>query len=541
MPFAGGLQGLVLGLSICLSSAVVAAPPVPLPDIPEQLIDLADFEEEIPEFPAIPPAVQRPLGEEDGERIFVNQFEVLGITDRPEHGITFKAIADMLEDIRIERQNLKGLDKHGFTKEERDDIGKFLNSVVDSPDLDMGFDAYQQLVDKLRAQKAERLTGLTIGQLQKVADEVTKLYRQQGFILAQAFVPAQDVIDGKVRIEVLEGRLGEVIVEGNQRFSPDMLARPFDELIDAPVMADTMEQALSLLADYPGVNAFGVLQPGTRVGSTDLVLKVQKEELFNGVASIDNRGSRLTGKYRAKLDLTFNSPFLSADKLDISASRSFNEKNAINATFDYFIPLFSPQTGIGAIGGRNMFHVGQELADQEITGRSTNWGAYVSHVFERNRQNNIRGKIGFTRKHAQTLLDNSVASEDELAVLSLEGSFDHVSLATQSIYAGSLQYVHGFNGTLGAMAPGHAQGESGHFSSSRRAATGPNGTPENVGAGFDKLVFALASAQRVTGNSTLLMRLNAQYTKDPLLSVEQFSVSGPTTERYTATIGLDSA
>ena len=50
--------------------------------------------------------------------------------------------------------------------------------------------------------------------MQEVADQVTIYYREKGLILAQAVVPIQTVDEGMVIIEVFEGRLGRVMVEG---------------------------------------------------------------------------------------------------------------------------------------------------------------------------------------------------------------------------------------------------------------------------------------------------------------------------------------
>jgi hemolysin activation/secretion protein len=44
---------------------------------------------------------------------------------------------------------------------------------------------------------------MTIGQMQEVANAVTQYYRNAGFILAQAFIPAQEVSANTVTIEVI--------------------------------------------------------------------------------------------------------------------------------------------------------------------------------------------------------------------------------------------------------------------------------------------------------------------------------------------------
>src|SRR5687768_4726922 len=45
----------------------------------------------------------------------------------------------------------------------------------------------------------------SLADLYKAADVITQLYRQEGYFVARAYVPAQQIKDGIVEIEVLEG------------------------------------------------------------------------------------------------------------------------------------------------------------------------------------------------------------------------------------------------------------------------------------------------------------------------------------------------
>ncbi len=53
---------------------------------------------------------------------------------------------------------------------------------------------------------------LTVGQLQGAANRITRLYRERGYPLARAYLPAQEIKDAMVTIAVLEGRYGQVQV-----------------------------------------------------------------------------------------------------------------------------------------------------------------------------------------------------------------------------------------------------------------------------------------------------------------------------------------
>ncbi len=103
---------------------------------------------------------------------------------------------------------------------------------------------------------------MTIGQMQAIANAITQQYRSAGFILAEAYIPAQYVSGGTVVIQITEGTLGDVLTEGNEGFAADVLIAPFEDLIDAPVVASSIESSILALTDLPGLSVFGVFQPG---------------------------------------------------------------------------------------------------------------------------------------------------------------------------------------------------------------------------------------------------------------------------------------
>ena len=218
-----------------------------LPSSPPELPDPADLEP----FP-IPPAVERPLDPAAGERLFVARFVLEGAQDHPEQGITQADLAELVESLRREHLGLVDVDDNGFTEAERQRISDVMRSLVDAKNPDKHMAELEKLIESLRKQRLRRLAGMTIGQIQEVAAAVTERYRSAGFILAQAIIPAQEVDDGVVKVEIFEGKLGAVTFQGNEMYADAVLAAPFKELIDSPVSAAGIESAILTTSDYPG-------------------------------------------------------------------------------------------------------------------------------------------------------------------------------------------------------------------------------------------------------------------------------------------------
>ena len=321
-------------------------------------------------FP-IPPSVDRPLDVEEGDRLFVSSFKLDGVEERPGKGIALDQLHKIIDDLRRERQQLDAIDEHGFTEIERAEIAVFMTKVVADSDLDMRFEDYEALIDKLRAIKEQRDSGMTIGQMQEVAAAVTQYYRSAGFVLAQAFIPAQEVSDGVVTIEVLEGRLGNVLAEGNEGYTTDILTSPFVDLVGTPVSGEEIQSAILSVSDYPGLAVFGVFQPGAEVGTTDLLLRVQDEKEFDVSLRADNHGTRFTGERRLFGEVSWNNPMGGGDRFTAGYLRQYWPAKATFFKFAYQRPIL-PWLSTGFSYSRNPFEIGAELRELDLAGEHEN-------------------------------------------------------------------------------------------------------------------------------------------------------------------------
>jgi hemolysin activation/secretion protein len=138
----------------------------------------------------VPALIDRPLDIEEGPYLVVKEFNMIDAEDYPEHEVSVSEIKSTILDDLLKKQ------------------------------LERGF---------------------SIGELQEVADEVTRYYRTKGLILSTAVVPVQTITDGVVDIQVFIGRLGRVVTEGNKTYDLEILEKPFSKLIGQPVTQHEIE------------------------------------------------------------------------------------------------------------------------------------------------------------------------------------------------------------------------------------------------------------------------------------------------------------
>ncbi|TCO78085.1 hemolysin activation/secretion protein [Plasticicumulans lactativorans] len=392
-----------------------------------------------------------------------------------------------------------------------------LTGAEDHPEQGLRLDEVRELLETARQAKPE---GFGIGDLEDVADRVTKLYRERGFIVAQAYVPAQEVKDGEVEIAVLEGRLGRVTVDKGTEtgYSDELLRRPFEDSIGQVVHKDRLERGLLLLRDYPGFDGLGIFRSGSRTGETELVVKPQGDRPWIGTVTLDNGGSEVSGEWRLRGDLSWNNPTGAADRLDLSLLQTFDPLNSLFGGFVYQRPIFDAATYWGVDVSHNQYDVGGEFQALGISGISDIAELFVARKFVRSRQQNFTGRLGLARKHAVTEQEDQPDQIDNLSVLSLQLDYDRVDAA--GINVAQFRWSHGLPDFLGAM-------PSDSLDASRKLADG-----SGVGSDFDKFELHLARVHNLPfAGQQLLLRLDSQYSADPLTSLEQFSMGGPDSVR----------
>ncbi len=154
-----------------------------------------------------------------------------------------------------------------------------------------------------------------VATLTGLARRVTALYRQRGYALSFAYVPAQPFSDGVVRIVAVEGYVESVTIDGDAG-GAEAKIREIAERIrqERPLRLATFERYTQLLAMLPGVQVEARAMPPTETsGAGSMVLKVMHQPYLVSVAT-DIRSSRP----RAVVTGVLNDPLLSGGRLSAS-------------------------------------------------------------------------------------------------------------------------------------------------------------------------------------------------------------------------------
>lgn len=234
------------------------------------------------------------------------------------------------------------------------------------------------------------VTGKTfdLAGLRGLAQRITDVYQAGGYPFARAILPPQDLANGDLRIEVIEGRYGVVQAQGDDSVLAQQASAFLDGLLPGSVIASApLERAALLLDDLPGIQTSATMRPGTQAGTGDLIVQVARDQRVRGDIGLDNAGSRYTGKNRVRANVDINSPFLLGDQLTVRALLS--EEKLWLGSLGYSLPLGT--SGLrGNVGySHTSYELAKEFASLHANGTAKVASAGLSYPILRSQKANL--------------------------------------------------------------------------------------------------------------------------------------------------------
>lgn len=271
---------------------------------------------------------------------------------------------------------------------------------------------------------------LTFGEIQSVAKLITKLYASKGFFLASAIVPKQEVNDGVIKIFINEGSLDPsdpIRIKNNQlRLKEESVKAYFQWAIKGGVLnQSSLERSILNLNDNPGITSSANLEPGSKPGTTRVVMDVNEGPLFDANLSTDNYGGRYTGSERLSATANLNNPSRYGDKLSLFAV------TAIEQQFDlykltYALPL--GRSGLRAnVSYTDLnFKLGKELKNDNVTGHARNWTYGLRYPLFRSAKTTLTLGGGYDWKSNYNEVGGNATGDREINVYNANLTLEHV-------------------------------------------------------------------------------------------------------------------
>jgi len=348
---------------------------------------------------------------------------------------------------------------------------------------------------------------LSYDDLKDVLRLISNFYQKYLGFWARAILPEQDINNGNIKIQIIEGRLGKVIINSDEKeLNLDKeVARKFVEnkiSREEILNIDQIENNIRNLNAIPGIQAVASLEAGQDVGETDIIVQLQNKKNISATLQADSYGSRSSGRARGTALVNFDSLLKEGEQFTIQKVHTIgSDYNAAAASFR-----------IGYDGTRALlraskirYDLGDPFSSTNPTGNSSELSASIQKPL---------GSIGSTNLNSNFTVSESNYENKNNTPSNTQKKITRAVAALNfnrpdNFYKGGVNYG-SISGTVGDLAD-----------SSTTSRT------KNADGNFSKTSLSLSRSQRVSERDIIQANFSSQYAFKNLDSAEQFSLGGP--------------
>lgn len=391
-----------------------------------------------------------------------------------------------------------------------------VTGVADHADLGVTPASIQALADAQYRKLAGNASGpveLGFEDMQGVADKIVERYRTAGFIVSNAFLPAQTVgPDQIVEIRVLEGKIGKIIVKGTKRYRPEVISASAQKLRGKPLLKTDVDSALLYARDLPGVTVASTFQPGEHTGDTDLVMIANEARRpYKFTLGANNYGTELTGRYRAQAGLEWANPLGIGDVFNLNVDYALDPSDNVYGAASYRAPapgILGLSAVIGASRNELQINTGS-FAALKVKGPSSLYYGGVDWKFINRDDLQAVSTLHYVREESRL---------DSLGINLSDEKFDVAELTYGMLHTD--RRFHGVDIL-----------QVGLRKSIKDNSREPDLVSPQHSGSFMVAKLSYTRMQFLTKSQRLNFKLVGQYSNDALIPLEQFALGGPDSTR----------
>ena len=326
----------------------------------------------------------------------------------------------------------------------KDDMKTFVKSFTFSGNKIFSSETLLALV------KTHENKELGINALKEVASLITKYYRDNGYFVARAYIPAQAMENGIVEIAIIEGTYGAFDMKNSSLVETPEVQSFMDELKNGQTVSTmSLERQMLIINDLSGAQVTNAeVYPGQEVGTSDFRITVSPTPKYSAYSIVDNYGSRYTGENRLSAGASLNSLSGIGDTLSLSTLLS-HTGNLKNGRVAYERPL--GYTGFkGGVSFSMTDYTLDKILNYDASGRTDSYNAFVSYPllktrartttiqadYDHKEMKDTSGAVGATQKSLKNIdaLTLKLSDKSATALLDMPGNL----LASLGVTLGDL-------------------------------------------------------------------------------------------------------
>lgn len=236
---------------------------------------------------------------------------------------------------------------------------------------------------------------VSLGELYAAAARISDYYHQHDYPLAYAFIPEQEVAQGVVILEIVEPRYDQVRFDNQSRLKASQAERTLGLKSGDYIKDSSLQRGMLLLNRTPGIQVQGSIIPGATPNTSSLETRLKDTKLFRSSFSLDNHGSRYTGRNRAQVNLALDNPSGYGDSIALNALTT--EGRLLDSVgFNYLSPNLINGLRFNLYGSRVSYRLGQEFKPLKIDGSADQVGLSLNYPIILKAGTLLEGRLDLT-------------------------------------------------------------------------------------------------------------------------------------------------
>ena len=354
---------------------------------------------------------------------------------------------------------------------------------------------------------------LTFDELQNVITDIQEYYSSKNRI-GKALLPEQEIKNGIVSIKIVEGVLGEVVVEQTSpkpRMSVETVKKYFKgEKDSAYIDTKDLQRKIFILNDLAGISAVGTYEQGKKEGESNFKVAVEDTPFFKGEVSAANFGSKSTGSNQALINASLNNISGIGDLFAVNGIKSSGSDYVQGS---YAIPIMHEGLKLALNASKlNYKTLSSFSSTNQSEGDSKTYGANATYPVYRTDRISVNAKVGFETK--EYLNTNSLT-----AITISDYKIDNMIAGLNGYLYNSDRSSISYNANL----------TFGRLKINDATQSASDSTSAKTKGSFEKLAFNISRNQSLPElfNANWLVSVDGQTANKNLNSSEQMSLGGP--------------
>ncbi|MEB0140670.1 MULTISPECIES: ShlB/FhaC/HecB family hemolysin secretion/activation protein [unclassified Undibacterium] len=233
----------------------------------------------------------------------------------------------------------------------------------------------------------QNYVGTCIGKqgLNLIVQGLGALILVRGYSTTRIGIPEQDLSSGTLRLSLIPGMIRRIHIKDAQIRTSTRSTFPGQA--GTLLNLRDLEQGLEQLKRVPSLDVEMQIIPGDTAGESDVLLDIVQGKPWKVSVTLDDSGSRSTGKWQAGVQVALDQPLGLADIFSFGfnsdADRASDRRSTSGNHFYYALPFGYTELAFAG----SSYDYQQKIAGQEAdfiwSGRSKNLDVRLSQVFQR--------------------------------------------------------------------------------------------------------------------------------------------------------------